>query len=196
MTDAGNEPREELRCQECGTRLQEGDGHVATEAGAFCRTCFDNLSAQVEQAVRSQSADVNYSAALLGGVAGGAVGVLLWWGFTVVTKISFGLVAVVIGFAVGKGVMMMSGGKRSRGLQALSAGIAGVAFFYANYLVNRSFFHRALAEDGSGYVLPLVPGPSLFIDVVSVGFGAFDLVFLAIVLWQAWKIPAPFRLAS
>jgi len=29
---------------------------------------------------------------------------------------------------------------------------------------------------------------------VRAGFGVFDLVFLAIVLYEAWKIPAPFRL--
>ena len=30
--------------------------------------------------------------------------------------------------------------------------------------------------------------------LVAAGFEAFDFVFLGIVLWQAWKMPAPVRL--
>ena len=118
----------------------------------------------------------------------------IWWGFTVVTNIAFGLVAVVIGFAVGKGVTNLAGGKRSVGLQALSTGIAAVSFVYATYLVNRTFLQRAIAEEGQAIVLPLLPEFELLVRVVSAGFEAFDVVFLGIVLWQAWKMPAPLRL--
>jgi hypothetical protein len=92
---------------------------------------------------------------------------------------------------VGKGVVMGSGNKRHRNLQILSAAISAGGFVYATYLVNRTFIHRAYAEKGEPVALPLLPGLDLLFRVVAVGFGVMDLVFLAIVLYEAWKIPAP-----
>jgi hypothetical protein len=185
----------ETRCAECGRLLAADETRIETEDGAFCTTCFENLKAQLRRAIQTQSSDINYPTALVGGVLGGVLGALVWWGFTVITSVSFGLVAIVIGIAVGKGVTIFSGHKRARGLQALSAAVALVSFFYASYLVTRTFILRALAEAGQEGTLPLFPDPELWIRVVSPGFQMFDLVFLAIVLWQAWKIPAPVRLA-
>ena len=184
-----NEGAGETRCAECGRRLAEGDERVVTDGGVFCRTCFAALRGEIERVVAAQGADVNYPAAAVGAVLGGVLGALVWWGFTVTTKISFGLVAIVIGIAVAKGAMLFAGGKRSRGLQWLSVAVAGLAFFYASYLVNRTLILR----EGAVH-LPLLPGIGLLVRVVSLGFGVFDLVFLAIVLWEAWRIPAPFKL--
>jgi hypothetical protein len=189
-------PGEEVRCAECQTVLGEGQDRVTTEDGAFCRSCFRNLTAQLQQALAAQETDINYGGALAGGLAGAAAGVLAWWGFTVVTGIAFGLVAVVIGVAVGKGVVMLSGNKRHASLQALSVVISVIAFFYASYLVNRSLLLRAIAEEGQTGTLPLVPNPALLFEVVKITFGIMDLVFLAIVVYEAWKIPAPIRLAA
>ena len=180
---------EEPRCAECGTLLAEGQERVVTDGGVFCRTCFASLRGQVEQAIATQGTDINYPAAAVGAVLGGLAGALVWWGFTVTTKYSFGLVAIVIGIAVGKGAMLFAGGRRSRGLQGLCVAVAALAFFYASYLVNRTVISRE-----GGVELPLVPGLGLLVRVVSLGFGVFDLVFLAIVLWEAWRIPAPFKL--
>lgn len=184
------------RCAECGASLAEGDARVETDDGLFCGTCFENLKNQVQRALQEQSTDINYPMALAGGLAGGAIGALVWWGFTVVTKIAFGLVAVVIGFAVGKGVTVLAGGKRSTGLQFLSTGVALLSFGYATYLVNRSFIQQAFAAEGETIALPFLPDTGLFMRVVSTGFEAFDVVFLGIVLWQAWKMPAPIRIAD
>jgi hypothetical protein len=120
----------------------------------------------------------------------------VWWGFTVVTNIAFGLVAVVIGFAVGKAVVMFSGHKRHVNLQIMAVVISVLSFVCASYLVNRTFIHRALAEQGDDRVLPLLPDPALLFRVLQVGFGFMDLVFLAIVIWEAWRLPAPAKLAS
>ena len=185
----------EVRCAECGTFLQEGQDREVTDDGVFCRHCFLALTAQVQQVVAAQGEDVNYPAAALGGLAGAGVGVLAWWGFTVLTNIAFGLVAVVIGVAVGKGVVMASGNKRHRNLQVLSVLVSVAGFFYATYLVNRTFILRAYAEKGEALVLPLLPEPALFLQVVGVGFGLMDLVFLAIAVYEAWRIPAPLKLA-
>ena len=184
------------RCAECGTLLSEGQDQETTEGGVFCRPCYNNLSIQLHQVLEAQGTGINYTMAVVGGLAGGAVGGLAWWAFTVLTRIAFGLVAVVIGFTVGWGVVRFAGNKRSVGLQGISAGLAAASFFYASYLVNRTFLLRAMAERGEPVALPLFPPPNLFFEVVKLGFGLMDVVFLAIVVYQAWKIPRPLKLAA
>jgi len=187
---------EETRCAECDTVLAAGQDREETGDAVFCRPCFNNLTAQVQQVIEAQGRDINYAMAAVGALLGGAIGVLAWWGFTVLTNIAFGLIAVVIGLTVGKGTTMLAGDKRSRGLQGLSVVVASLGFFYASYLVNRTFVHRAWAEEGMQGVLPWLPAPGLFVEVVGLGFGFMDLVFLAIVVYEAWKIPAPLALAK
>jgi len=187
---------QETTCSECGTRLAEGQDREATADGTFCRSCFERLREQLRQAVEAQQRDVPWMRAALGGLAGAALGVLAWWGFTVVTEIAFGLIAVGIGIAVGKGVVLASGEKRSQGLQALSVAISVAAFAYASYLVNRTFLQRAFAAQGSPGTLPFFPNPELFLSVVKLNLGIMDAVFLAIVVYEAWKIPAPVRLPA
>jgi hypothetical protein len=189
-------PTDELTCSECHTRLVPGGNHVTTEDGAFCRPCFERLTLEIQQALAEQGRDVNYAGALLGGVLGAAVGIGVWWAFTVLTHIAFGLIAVVIGLAVGKGVVLMSGGKRHLNLQIMATVLSVLAFFYASYLVNRSFIAKVLAEQGRTGSLPFFPGPDVFLAVVRIGFGVMDLVFLGIVVYEAWKIPAPVQIAG
>ena len=195
MDQSGSSPAgDEVRCGECGTVLRAGQDREVTDDGVFCRPCFNNLTAQLQEVVAAQGADVNYAAALLGAVLGGAAGSLVWWGFTVATNIAFGLVAVVIGVAVGKGTLLLSGNKRHLNLQALSALVSVVAFFYASFLVNRTFIQRSFAKTGETLIIPFLPEPDQFFRVVMAGFDVMDLVFLAIVVWEAWRIPAPLKL--
>jgi hypothetical protein len=156
-TTAG--PSGEIRCAECGSIIREGQDRVATDGGVFCRICYDNLAIRLRQAVEAQSADVPYSRAALGGILGGVAGSFVWWGFTVLTHIALGLVAVIIGILVGKGIVIFSGGKRSGRLQALSVTIAALSYAYASYLVDRSFIQQALADQGNPVTLPFLPLP-------------------------------------
>lgn len=183
-------------CAQCGTTLAEGQDRETTDDGVFCRPCFNNLTEQIRQVVAAQGTDINYINALVGGLIGAAIGVVVWWGFTVVTEIAFGLVAIVIGFTVGKGIVLMTGGKRHLNLQIMAVAISALSFVYASYLVTRSFIIQGYAETGEEIVLPLLPSPALLYEIVALSFGIFDLVFLAIVLFQAWKMPAPIELAA
>ena len=181
-------------CSRCSKTLT-ADDRVPAADRVFCRSCYETLRMQLEQAVTQISSDVNYPMAVLGAVLGGGVGVLLWWGFTVVTHVSFGLVAVAIGFLVAHGAMRFAGGKRSFGLQALSVVVSLASFCVATYLVNMTFINRELARRGDALRVGFPPqDPSQFLRVFSMGFGVMDVVFLAIVVWQAWRIPAPPRL--
>ena len=71
----------------------------------------------------------------------------------------------------------------------MSAGVATLSFFVASYLVNRSQIHQELSVQ-----LPLFPAPDTFVNVVKLGFDVMDFVFLALVVWEAWRIPQPVEL--
>ena len=187
------EPLTEV-CAQCGKSLTAED-RVAAGDRVFCRTCYASLRAELSQAIDVMSTDINYANATLGAVLGGTVGVLGWWGFTVLTHISFGLVAVAIGFLVGYGAVRFAGGKRSAGLQMLSIGVALVSFITATYLVNMTFLNKALSERGDSFRIGFPPADlHMLVQVVSAGFGLMDFVFLAIVVYEAWKIPRPLAL--
>ncbi len=187
-------PEAAATCARCGKALTPED-RVEADDRAFCRSCYETLHQQLQQMVGAMSADINYPVALVGAVLGGAAGVALWWGFTVLTKIAFGLIAVAIGFFVGLGTVRFAGGKRSQGLQLMSAAVALVSFGVATYLVNATFINKALAQQGQDFRVPMfTTNPELIGRVLSAGFGVMDLVFLAIVLWEAWKLPAPMKL--
>ncbi|MCB9764611.1 MAG: hypothetical protein H6739_32855 [Alphaproteobacteria bacterium] len=180
-------------CIECDTPFQPGEARHNVDAGVLCDPCYRNLRAQLEAIVAHQSKGLNLPMSTLGGLLGGAAGVLVWWGFTVATEVAFGLVAVVIGYAVGHGVLRLGGHKRAQSLQILSVVIAVVSYAVATYLVNRSFINKVLIERGSD-TLPLIVPPELMSEILMTGASAMDLVFLGIVIFEAWRIPAPLRL--
>ena len=58
-----------------------------------------------------------------------------------------------------------------------------------------TFINKALAEKGDSFRIGFPPAqPDLFLKVVSLNFGVMDFVFLAIVVYEAWKIPRPISL--
>ena len=188
------EPAPAETCAQCSKTLSLDD-RVESGGRLFCRSCYQSLRVELEQAVAGMSTDINYLNAGVGAVLGGAAGTVLWWGFTVVTHIAFGLIAVAIGFLVGLGTVRFAGGKRSGGLQILSIGVSLVSFCCATYLVNMTFLNKAFAEQGEAFRVGFPPQSlELFGKVLAMDFGLMDVVFLAIVVYEAWKIPKPVAL--
>jgi len=181
-------------CARCEKRLTEGDRVTANDR-VFCRSCYETLRFELQRAVAAMSENINYPMAALGAVLGGTAGALVWWGFTVLTKIGFGLLAVGIGFLVGHGAARFAGGKRSRGLQALSVAVGVLSFLVAAYLVNMTFINEILAARGAPGRVPFPPRSLImFYRVLEANFGIMKLVFLAIVIYEAWIIPRPLKL--
>jgi hypothetical protein len=196
MTDAGQPPAsaERLVCAECERPLTEVD-RVEAGGKTFCRSCYEGLRVSLERMVAATGQDVDYPKAVVGAVLGGALGAAVWWGFTVVTHVAFGLVAVAIGFLAGHGALRLSGDKRTVGLQAIAAVSALVSFVVASYLVNMTFINRELERRGDSMRLGFPPDSlDLLFRVVAANFGLMDLVFVGIVVWQAWIIPRPLQL--
>ena len=72
-----------------------------------------------------------------------------------------------------------------------------VAFVIASYLVNMTFINAELERQGNAMRVPFPPSDvPQFVAVVSAGLGIMDLVFLGILVWQAWVIPRPPQIPS
>ncbi len=151
----------------------------------------DSPPETIETVLAQQDQGINFPGAIAGGLMGGALGALIWWGVVVVTNYQIGLIAIVIGWAAGQGVHILSGRKRALSLQIISVAITAVSYSMASYWVSRTFILKYAAEHSVEATLPLFPDPSLLFDVVSSGMEMLDLLFVAIALWQAWKMPAP-----
>lgn len=184
-------PTQDALCAQCGRELTAGD-QVAAGDKLFCRSCYASLRAELERVASELSSNINYVNASVGAVLGGAAGALVWWGFTAVTHLGLGLIAIGIGFLTGLGAVKFSGGKRSGGLQAISVAAAIASYAVATYLVNMTFINQALAARGNAGRIEFPPQSfDLLWTVVSADFGIMDVVFLAIAVYQAWKIPKP-----
>ena len=184
------------RCGRCQSALSESERVTAGDR-VFCRTCYDILKLQLRTGVAAMSQGINYPIAAIGAILGGVVGVLAWWGLTVLTKIGFGLVAVVIGLLVGHGTLRFAGGKRSFGLQVLAIVVGALSFIVAVYLVNMTFINEALTQRGEGWRVGFPPpSVTVFYQVIAANFGIMKLVFLGIIVYEAWFIPRPIKIAE
>ena len=183
---------EMMMCMQCEQTLKQDDDREITDNGVLCRGCYDSLAAQVKELVEQQNQDINYPMAVVGAVLGGIVGAAIWWGFTVITEYAFGLVAVVIAFTVAKGVLFLTGGKRSQGLQILAVIVSVISYFYANYLVNRTWIIKEYPEMEES--LGFLPDVAMFFKISQLSFGVFTVIFLAIVVWKAWQLVAPVKI--
>ena len=183
-------------CDRCERALTATDRVVAGDR-VFCESCYETLSAEVRHAIDQLSSDIPYPMAALGAVLGGTAGALAWWGFTVVTHIGFGLIAVAIGYLVGWGALKFAGGKRSAGMQWLCVIVSLASFAAATYLVNMTFINQQLAARGETLRIGVPPASlDLFLKVISSNFGIMDVVFLGIAVYQAWAIPRPMTLPA
>jgi len=180
-----------VRCARCQSALGESE-RVPAGDRVFCRTCSDIVRLQTRTSVAAVPDGINYPFAAVGAVLGGSVGALVWWGVTALTKIGFGLVAVVIGLLVGHGALHFAGGKRSVGLQVLAVVVGVLSFLVGVFLVNMTFINVALAQRGKAWRVTFPPASlNAFYHVIAANFGIMKLVFLGIIVYQAWFIPRP-----
>ena len=91
-----------------------------------------------------------------------------------------------------KDILVISNSKRSRELQIMSVIVATLAYFYANYLVTRTFILQEYPQYADK--LGLLPEPRLLFEITKMSFDLFTIVFLAIVVYEAWRLVAPFQL--
>ena len=157
------------------TEYHELNGHPVCAA---CRAKEEAVHAQDMQGSRFITAAVyGFGAALAGG--------LLYWGFVKLTNIEFGLMAIAVGWLVGKAVMKgsnMRGGRRYQ-ILALALTYFSITLSYGVLMIEQISRSPTPATVGLGFILPL-----MFAAPFLGGFSnIIGLVIIAIGLFEAWK---------
>lgn len=145
-----------------------------------------------EDLLAKQTSEPNVLRALVYGLAAGVVAAGVWYAIVVFTQHEVGLVAVAVGWLVGQGVVLGSGGKRGLKLQLLSVLIALAAMAGAEYFILREALIAYLAEQGGRAVtLPLFLPLDLAFDLVTSAIqdDPLELFFWAIALYGAFRVP-------
>lgn len=148
-----------------------------------------------------QTSDPDMLTALLYGLVAGAVGAAIWFAIVVVTNYEVGIVAVLIGWLVGRAVVFGSGQKRGMKLQLLSVLIALAAMVGAEYFIVREFVVQYVTENAGAAQAAQIP---LFLPLdIAVDFivgvvqdDPLTLLFWGIALYAAFRVPRPEPVAA
>ncbi len=163
-----------LTCTRCTAAIQ----NVYHQAGGqvVCSLCRTRIESQA-------AAGGDLGKALLYGAGAAAAGAAIYYGFLVFTKSEWALIAILVGFMVGKAVNVGSGGRGGAMYQgsAVALTYASIVAAYAAFL-NQAF-------DG---VLVQAMGPvRLFLEAAKFPFIDIDPINLLIIgvgLFQAWSM--------
>ena len=143
--------------------------------------------------------------ALLFGIGGGILGSLIWFGVRRVSGYEIGLIAVLVGFLVGKAVRKGSGdvGGTAYQIMAVLITYGGVAMSFVLEILFDFFTHSGAMASSS-----LTPSFSNLIKVLIVAVpisfilpfeggttNALGLLIIGFALWEAWKLNKPRALA-
>jgi len=151
-----------------------------------------------DQTLKASQAEQVTTASLMPAVLGGAiaaiVGGVLWGLIVILTNYEIGYMALGVGFLCGYGVVIFSKGRRGTPMQMIAIVFSLVGILIGKYVTFFHFYKQAVAE---GYGSEAASGVSLFSgDMLSTfmqAFGSlvsgFDLLWVALAVFTAWRIP-------
>ena len=181
-------------CAACGRPITSE--YFAINNKAICPTCRERFDS------RPKGSDVaRFGLATLYGAGAALLGAILWFAIRRISGYEIGLVAIAVGFMVGKAVRKGSGNRGGVAFQILAVvltycGIAG------NYVpdVAQVFvqsYHQRHANDASPEAhIPAATMAILAVYVIKFSFmfpflggmdNAIGLLIIGFALWQAWK---------
>lgn len=164
--------------------------YFAIAGKVVCPKCAERI-----QAPPGGSGAIRVAKATIMGLGAGLVGALVWFAIRRFAHLQIGLVAIAVGFMIGKAVRKGSGGRGGRGYQVLAL-VLTYCCIAANYMpdvlealmgsAHNSTVTPVLIVFAFGYslALPFLSGAQNFIGLLIIGFA----------LWQAWKLTARRRL--
>jgi hypothetical protein len=173
-----------------------GESYFTAGKAIVCATC----KAQMETAPRPRATPALIVRGAVFGLGGALLGAAVYYGVSALTGLEIGIVAIAVGFIVGRAVQLGARGRRGRAFQitALALTYFGIALSYAPY-----------ALKGIQAVSPAVIGGVLITPfVVTFAGGAGGIltaIIIAVGLRQAWYMnrdpgkpvfQGPFRLGA
>jgi hypothetical protein len=182
-------------CAACGAGIV--DRYFRVNAQSLCPRCTALIQAQYEKGVPGA-----FVRATAFGLAGGVLGAALYYGVAWIANAEFGIVAIVVGILVGKGVRRGAGLHRHWLYPALGLGLTYLAIVstYVPDVLNamttpEGVTEGAVAIDGaaqsSNVTLSALLLALLFALVVPVlmlvKLQIWGPIILAIGLWEGWR---------
>jgi len=153
----------------------------------FCEAC----TASIRQAHGASPGGAAFARALGAGLVAGAVGSSLYYLVAKISGYQLSIIAIAVGFLVGRAVRWATGGRGGVIYQVLAVCLtyAAIAFSWVPFLAEQ--------ESASLGVLDVVRQTPFILGLpVRIGLERpFSLVILGIGLWEAWKFTAPVPLA-
>lgn len=129
-------------------------------------------------------------------LAAGLVGAFAWYLTVRFTNYKLGLVAVGVGWLVGRGALFGAKGRGSTELAIGSVVVALGAMLFGEYLILDHLAREAFASDASqfpGGEVPAFLSPAMFVALYRETVGPMDALFYALGAYEAWKLPASAR---
>ncbi len=184
-------------CAHCGVAIPAGSeltfrgGGRNAPAVIMCSTC----ARTVERTLEAETEDIKSVNALLLGLGAALLASTAWYGVVVITNFQLGIIAVGVGWLVAQAVMLGAGRKRGASLQGLSVAITVLAMAFSQYLIVRHFAVQQLSKQGYKNI-PLLLPLDLMVKLIveSLKADPLTLLFWAIAVWEAYKLPAARRL--
>lgn len=128
--------------------------------------------------------------ALLIGSIAAVISTFIWYAIVILSGWHIGLIAVIAGIIVGKGVSI--GSRREFGMQfpLLSVFLSLCSMIVSEYLIGRHYLEQLFINDGYTSITYFLPLDVVFkIIKNSVLYDPITLFFWALALYQAYKIP-------
>ena len=147
---------------------------------------------EAEAEYQAETERPNLAVGLLLGVVAAIGATAVWFGVTVLTQCRVGLLAMLVGYAVGRAVVSGAGKKRGTALQVISVVITLTAVAFGDYLTIRHFNVQDAGSEGAGLLLP--PGEMLALLIEGVASSPWILIFWIIALLVAFRVPVARRL--
>jgi len=184
-----------VRCYVCGTfsdspdnwkyRLRLG-GH-----SPVCPSCLGRAEMELEQ----MTGHPNVAGAVLLGLLAAIAGSVAWCGFTILHNREYFVLALGIGWLVGKAVVLGSGNKRGQGLQVIAGVLAFAGIVGGRYFLLNHFLRIAMPDKFSSWLtfrqFMVING-----RLLKHGNGIGDFICSVIAVAYSLVLPLPDRLDS
>ncbi len=164
--------------------MSEHDDDVRFEVGTSDGTDYTPR----DPAAKPRSLAVAAAVALAGALVGAVV-----WGLIVKSSdYEVGIVAWGIGFIVGTAVVLVMGGRRDLPLQVIAVSASLIGILLGKYL-SYAFVVQEDAKELFGVDFSLFSGDMIdfFFENLGNVFSFFDVVWIGLAVFTAWKITRP-----
>ena len=141
--------------------------------------------------IASIKAQQNMGLAVLAGIGGALAAAIVWAFITVITRMELGLIAIALGYIVGRAVREAGKGVDQQ-FGVVGAVCALFGCLLGNALSALAFYAQANGLDFAGLMAQL--SPDLIARTSGTFFKAMDLIFYGIAIYEGYKFSFKYRL--